>query len=106
MPSRPVSAPTRSTTSPARSALARRGVRDQPDAHRVDDRVVGVANVEVDLTTNRGTPKAVAVAADAGDHTVEEMAVVSRIEWAKAQRIEDRDRSGTHSEHVAKDAAH
>ena len=52
-------------------------VRHQADAHGIDDRVVGIARVEIDFAANRRTPKAVAVAADAGDHALEQVAAVA-----------------------------
>jgi len=55
----PVSAPTSNTMSPTRSAVARPQpvVRDDPNAHRIDDRVVTVAGIEMDLAPTVGHPK-------------------------------------------------
>src|SRR5262249_21200587 len=44
--------------------------RQQPDAHRVDEAVVGVLRVEDRLAAHRGYPDGVAVRADAGDSAV------------------------------------
>jgi hypothetical protein len=71
----------------------------------VDDRVVGVAGVEIDLPAHGRTTETVTVAADAGDDTVKEMAVASRIEGPKVEGIEDRDRPRPHREHIAKNPA-
>ena len=93
-------------TGSVRGGAAQPVVRHDPHAHGVDDRVSAVAGVEMDLAPDRRASEAVTVAPDAGDHAVEEVAVVSRVERTKAKRIEDRDRSGAHGEHVAEDAAH
>ena len=93
-------------TGPIRAGTAQPVVRNQADAHGVDDGVVGVAAIEMDLAADGRAAEAIAVAADPGDHAVEEVAVMSRIERAKAQRIQNRNRSGAHREHVAEDAAH
>ena len=93
-------------TGSVRGGAAQPIMGHDPDAHGVDDRVIAVAGVEMDLAHDRRAPEAVTVAPDAGDHALEEMAVVSRVERTKAKRIEDRDRSGAHGEHVAEDAAH
>ena len=92
-------------TGPIRGGTAQPVMRDQADAHRVDDRIVAVAAVEIDLPADGRATEAVAVTTDARDHTGKQVAVVSRVERAKAQRIEDRDRAGAHREDVAKDAA-
>ena len=55
-------------------------------AHRVDQRVVGVAVLEIDLATDGRDADAVAVAADARDHAFE---VTARVrQRAKSQRVQ------------------
>ena len=44
---------------------------NQADAHRVHQRVVRVALLEIDLAAHRGDTDAVAVAADAGDDALD-----------------------------------
>src|SRR5438105_6408838 len=76
----------------------------QADAHRVDERVVGVAVLEVELAAHGRDPNAVAVTADARDHAFEVAAGGGQ--RAEAQRVEERDGARTHRDHVADDAAH
>src|SRR5207302_4851227 len=80
-------------------------VTHQADTHGVDDGVVGVAIVEIDLAANGWTAEAVAVAANAGDDPVEQVAAATGIERTETQRVEDRDRPCPHREDVAKDSA-
>src|ERR1700686_5385567 len=77
---------------------------NQPDAHCVDQRVVRVALLEIDLTTDRWDANAVSVAADAGDDPFDVTGGAGL--GAEAQRVEQRDRPGAHCDHVADDAAH
>jgi len=76
---------------------------DDPDAHGVDQRVVGVAVLEVDLPADRRHPDAVAVAADAAHDPLEQVA--ARGQRPEAERVEDRHRPGAHRGDVAKDPA-
>jgi hypothetical protein len=75
-------------------------------AHRVDQRVLGVARVEEELTADGGDPDTVAVVGDAGHDAVEQVAVAVAIERSEAERVEDGDRAGAHREDVAQDPAH
>ena len=75
------------------------------DAHRVDQDVAVVGAVERALAADRRHADAVAVAADAGDHAVDEVAGLRVAGLAEAQRVEDRDRPRAHGEDVAQDAA-
>ena len=52
-------------------------VANQTDAHGIDDRIVGVALIEVHVAANRWTAEAVAVAANPGDDPVEQVAAPS-----------------------------
>ncbi len=56
----------------------------QSDGHRVDEAVALVRLLEVDLAAYRGHPKAVAVAADAGDGALEEVTLPGLVERAEA----------------------
>src|SRR6266853_300423 len=49
-------------------------VANQTDTHGVDDWVVGVALIEIHLAADRRTAEAVAVATDAGDNAVKQVA--------------------------------
>ena len=80
-------------------------VTNQADTHGVDDRIVGVALIEVHLATNGWTTEAIAVATDAGDDPLKQVAAATRIEWTETERIEDGDRPRAHGEDVAKDSA-
>ena len=75
------------------------------DAQRVDQRVAGVALVEVDLAADVRQAEAVAVAADARDDTGQHSRGVGRGDLAEAQRVHDRDRASAHGQDVAHDAA-
>ena len=85
----------------AKSALGH-----QPDAHRVDDRVVGVAAIEIHLTTDGWTAETVAVAADAGDDALEQVTISAFLQWTETQGIEDCDGTCPHGKNIPKDAAH
>ena len=80
-------------------------VRGEADAHGVDEDVVVVALVEVGLAADRRHADAIAVAADAGDDAVDEVARLGVVGSAEAQRVEVGDRARAHGEHVAHDAA-
>ena len=79
--------------------------RQEADGHDVDERVAAVRGIEDELAADGRHADAVAVAADAPDDPVDEVAGprVGRI--AEAQRVEDRDRPGAHREDVAQDPA-
>src|SRR5207302_9714848 len=80
-------------------------VTNQANTHGVDDRVVGVALVEIHLATDRWTAEAVAVATDTGDNAMKEVTGASGIERTETQRVEDGDRPCSHREDVAQDPA-
>ena len=77
----------------------------EADAHGVDEDVVVVALVEVGLPADRRHADAIAVAADAGDDAVDEVARLGVVGRAEAQRVEVGDGARAHGEHVAHDAA-
>ena len=79
--------------------------RQKPDAHRVDEAVVGVALVEDDLAADGRDADAVAVVPDACDRATEHPAAVLVVEPAEAQPVEQRDRPRAHGDDVAQDAA-
>src|SRR3982074_1680270 len=76
---------------------------NQAYAHRVDEWIVGVALVEIDLATDGRDADAVAVPADAGNHSFDVMAGFRQ--RPEAQRVEQRNRSRAHRDDVADDAA-
>ena len=107
IPSRPVAEPNRTTRLPG---PGRRGQRQQPllhqaDGHDVDERVALVARVEDELAADRRHADAVAVAADAADDAIDQVARPRVGRVAEPERVEDRDRPGAHREDVAQDAA-
>src|SRR5260370_42672684 len=77
---------------------------NQADAHRVDERVLRVALVEVHLAADRGDADAVPIAADARDDSIE--MVTRGRQRAEAQGVEQGDGPGAHGDHVADEAAH
>ena len=77
----------------------------QAGAHGVDEDVVVVALVEVGLPADGRHADAIAVAADAGDDAVDEVARLGVVRGAEAQRVEVGDGARAHGEHVAHDAA-
>ena len=78
---------------------------EQSDAHRVDERVAGIARAEVHLAAQRWDADAVAVVPDAAHDAAEQIAVARVVEGPEAQTVQERDGPGTHGEHVAQDAA-
>ncbi len=75
------------------------------DGHRVDQRIAVVGGMEIDLAADRRHADAVAVAADAAHHAIDD-ALRHRVGGrAEAQRVQVGDRAGAHGEHVAQNAA-
>ncbi len=107
MPSRPVLAPSSTTTLPTPRAARQLDAVDRHDAEaeRVDERVALVARVEDDLAADVGQPQAVPVAADAGDDAGQHALGVGVVGVAEAQRVHHEHRPGAHREDVAHDAA-
>ena len=77
----------------------------EAERHRVDEAVALVRVVEVDLAADGGDAEAVAVAADAGDRALEQVALPRLVQRAEAQRVQRGDRTRAHREDVADDAA-
>src|SRR5260370_2970469 len=77
---------------------------NQADAHRVDERVLRVALVEVHLAADRGDADAVPIAADARDDSIE--MVTRGPQRAATQGVQQGDGPGAQGDHVAVDAAH
>ena len=89
---------------------ARRGqhevvLRQQADAHHVDERVLGVGRVEDELAADGRHADRVAVTRHAGHDAFADPPVARLVERAEAQRVEHRDGPGAHREDVAQDAA-
>ena len=72
---------------------------------RVDQNVAVVAGMERDLAADGRHADAVAVAADAGHHALDQKRGPRVIDGAEAQRVQRRDRPGAHREHVAQNPA-
>jgi hypothetical protein len=77
----------------------------QPYTHRVDERIPFVGRIEDDLAAHGRDADAIPVVADSLDDAREEMAHARRVERSEAQRVQQRDRTRAHREHVAQDAA-
>ena len=77
----------------------------EADAHGVDEDVAVVARVEIGLAADGRHADAIAVAADAGDDAVDEMARLGMVGRAEAQRVQVGDGPRAHGEDVAQDAA-
>ena len=90
---------------PARLGADHLALLNDADAHRVDEAVRPIRLVEVQLAADSRHADAVAVATNARDHAVEEMALMRLVERSEAQRVEQRDRPRAHREDVAQDAA-
>ena len=90
---------------PGRLGQDQHPLLEQADGHDVDERVALVGRVEDELAADGRDADAVAVAADAADDAVHEMAGVRVARVAEAERVEDGDRAGAHGEDVAQDAA-
>src|SRR5256886_9799806 len=76
---------------------------NEPDAHRVDERVVRAAVLEVDLAAARRDADEVAVGADARDHALE---VAARLrQRPEPQRVEESDGTRAHGDDVTDDPA-
>ena len=80
-------------------------VRQQANAHRINEGVAAVGGGEHRLASHVRHADAVAVAGDAGDDTLEEVAVARGVQRAEAQRVQERDGARAHREDVADDAA-
>jgi hypothetical protein len=94
-----------------RIADARRGRIEDPvgvgdsDGHRVDQDVAVIGGVEIHLAADRGDSHAIAVAADPGDDSGDQMAHPGVIGPAEAERVEIGHRARAHREDVAQDSA-
>ena len=82
-----------------------RSVGEQAHAHGVHERVAAVGGSEHRLAAHVRHADAVAVAGDAGDDALEQVAVARGVERAEPQRIQKRYRARAHREDVADDAA-
>jgi hypothetical protein len=80
------------------------GLRDA-DGHRVDQDVAVIGGVEIDLAADRRHADAIAVAADARDHSGDQVPRLGMVGPAEAQRIQVRDGPGAHGEDVAQNPA-
>src|SRR5437762_4728261 len=85
------------------------------ESQRVDQRILRVAWLESDFSSDRGDTKTVAVASDAPNHSVEDAAIFCRLVFrrafaghnlAEAQRIQHGDWPRAHGKNVAQDPAH
>ena len=79
-------------------------VAGEAEAQHVHQRVAGVHLVEDDLAADGRDPDAVAVAADAGHHALEDAPGQRRVERSEAERVQQRHRARAHGEDVADDA--
>ncbi len=75
------------------------------DGHRVDQRIAVVGGVKIDFAADGGDADAVAVAADAAHHAVDDAFGARVFRTAEPQRVQVGDRPGAHGEDIAQDAA-
>ena len=98
---------------------------DQPEREGIDQRIAGVARLELGLAAEVGHAKAVAVGGDAADHAFHDRVILvdlglcrdgalprlagqaplHTLDRPKAQRVHHRDRPRAHGEDVAQDPA-
>jgi hypothetical protein len=71
----------------------------------VDEDIAVVAGIEFNLAANRRHTEGIAIAADTGNDAGDEVAGLRMIRRTEAQRVHGRDRTRTHGEHVAQNAA-
>ena len=79
---------------------------DDANAHCVDQTVDPVRLVEIELATDCRHADAVAVSANTGHNSVEQMALTGLVERTEAKRIQQCDRPRSHGEDVSQDPAH
>src|ERR1017187_6134926 len=82
------------------------GFPQQPDRHRIDQRIAGVAWRKADFASEGRNADAVTLVTHALDDAGEQIAVTCVIEGPEPQRVEHRHRAGAHGEDVAQDPAH
>ncbi len=75
------------------------------DGHRIDQRVAVVGGMKIDLAADGRHAHAIAVAADAAHHAIDDAPRGGMVRAAEAQRVQVGDRPRAHREHVAQDAA-
>src|SRR4029079_15166480 len=71
----------------------------------VDEDVAIVAAMKIDLAADGGDTEGIAVAADAGNDTGDEMAGLRMVRCTEAAGVEGGDGPGAHGEDIAEDAA-
>ena len=76
------------------------------DAHRVHERVLGIAVVEVDFAGHVGNADAIAVPADAVHDSPEQPSVPGGVRRAETEGVQQGDGPRSHGEDVTHDAAH
>src|SRR5208283_6054225 len=76
------------------------------DGHGIDQRVAVIGWVKVDLAADGGDADAVAVAADAAHHAIDNAPGPRIVRAAKPQRIQVGNRPGAHGEDISENAAH
>ena len=87
------------------SGAHERPMREQSDAHGVHEGVTAVGGSEQRFAAHVRHADAVAVAGDARNDSLEEVAVARAVERAEPERVQERYRAGAHREDVADDAA-
>src|SRR2546429_8030461 len=78
---------------------------ENPNAHRVDERIAGIAGREIHLAAERRHANAIAVVADAAHDSGEQVAIARFVERAEPQAVQQCDRPRTHGEDIAQDSA-
>ena len=77
----------------------------QAHTHCVDEWIAFIRGIENDLAGNGRYPNAVAVVADAFDHSRKEIAGPGTIQGPEPQRIQHRNGTRAHSEDITKNSA-
>src|SRR5687767_2494455 len=77
----------------------------EANAHRVDERIAFIRLVEDDLAGYRRNADAVPVIADSLDDARQQISYAGNVEGSESERVQQRDGSRPHREHVAQDAA-
>ena len=81
------------------------GGLEDADTHRIDEARLLVTSVETHFATDVSDANAIAVVTDTAHGSVQEAPRTLGCWIAKAERVENRDRTGTHRENIAQNAA-
>ena len=77
-----------------------------PHGHRVDQDIAVIGRMEIHFAAHCGNANAIAISADARNHTLHQMLHLGMVRTAKTQRIQVCHRARAHGEHIAQYTAH